>query len=403
MIQVFYTLPLLLAIANSVTYASPVELKRRLDNGLGKTPALGWNSWNVGQCSAATATSALAAANSFLTLGLKDLGYTYINIDDCWSLKSRNSSGFIVPDPTKWPNGIKAVADEIHSMGLKFGLYGCSGTQTCAGFPGSLGYEARDAATLAEWGVDYWKYDNCNTPSGNSSGRFMTMRDALEGARRPILYSLCQWGRDSVWTWGKTVGNSWRMSGDIEVKWASVASIASQAADISSLAGPGGFNDLDMMEIGNGGLNPAEERTHFALWCLAKSPIILGTDLTKIPASSLQIIKNKALLSISQDPLGKAATTFIPDSTSPVPVSGKLYPYWTGHLSDGVVVALIAVDSAVNLSVKFADVPGLGGAGSYKWKELVNGTTGYGTSVKASLEAHDIAVFKVMTGENHNG
>ena len=147
----------------------------------------------------------------------------------------------------KWPNGIKAVADQIHGIGLKFGLYGCSGTKTCEGYPGSQGYETKDATLLASWGVDYWKYDNCYTPSGNSSGRFITMRDALAKASRPIFYSLCQWGNDNVWTWGNAVGNSWRTTGDIQNNWDSIVKIGSFAGTIPSYSGPGGFNDFDMM------------------------------------------------------------------------------------------------------------------------------------------------------------
>ncbi|EPE32583.1 (Trans)glycosidase [Glarea lozoyensis ATCC 20868] len=393
MLQATMILPLVLTTLVTVANASPLEPNKRLDNGLGKTPALGWNSWNVGGCSTATAANALTAAKAFVNLGLKDLGYSYVNIDDCWANKNRNSNGDMVADPSKWPNGIKSVADQIHGMGLKFGLYGCSGTQTCAGYPGSQGNEVRDAKLLASWGVDYWKYDNCYTPSGNSSGRFMRMRDALAGSGWPIFYSMCQWGNDAVWTWGRSVGNSWRTTGDITNDWASAAKIGAHAGTIAGFAGPGGFNDLDMMEIGNGGLSAAEERTHFGLWCIAKSPIILGTDLSKISASSLKIIKTAGLLAINQDPLGKAAAPFKP-SGKPAPVSGKLYPYWAGPLSDGVVIGLIAVDAAATLSVSFADVPGLG-AGTYNWTEVYGGTTGSGTSVSASLGLHDMAVFKV--------
>lgn len=397
------------ALGNFALAAPTTEaelLEKRLDNGLGRTPALGWNSWNAGHCSYATAAAALAAANAFVSLGLKELGYTYVNIDDCWSTKSRAENGSLVPDPTKWPNGVAAVASRIHNMGLKFGLYGCAGTKTCADYPGSQGYEKQDAKTLAKWGVDYWKYDNCYTPcdtvptpksckspAGNTSTWYAPMRDALASSGRPILFSMCQWGRDKVWTWGTNYGNSWRMSGDIHDSWSSVSSIAAAAAGMWRYAAPGGFNDLDMMEIGNGNLSAAEERAHFGLWAIAKSPIILGTDLTKIPSSSLAIIKNKGIIAINQDPLGKAATYFQP-SGAPAPVSGKLYPYWAGPLSDGVVIGLVAADGAATLSVNFADVPGLG-SGTYSWTELYSGRTGVGKSVSAKLETHDMAVFKV--------
>ncbi|KAF2281180.1 alpha-galactosidase [Westerdykella ornata] len=399
---------LIAALSWSVDARSAVEPHvKRLNNGLGLKPALGWNSWNAGQCSAASAQFALDTANKFISLGLKDLGYEYINIDDCWSTKSRNATGHLVPDPGKWPNGIKAVADQIHAMGLKFGLYGCAGTLTCAGYPGSEGHELQDAQTLASWGVDYWKYDNCYTPcnggrvqtcqspQGNTRTWMTTMGTALEKSGRKIFYSLCQWGRDNVWTWGASVGNSWRMSVDNWNDWASVVRIASAAAGMSQYAGPGGFNDLDMMQLGNGKLTAAEERTHFGLWAMCKSPIILGNDLRKVSSATLAIIKNADLLAVNQDSLGKAATTFQPPG-APKPVSGQIYPYWAGPLSDGVVIGLVAASGAATLSVNFKDVPGLGSQ-SYSWKELYTGKTGTGTNISFSLSSHDMAVVKVKT------
>jgi len=382
------------------------HLERRLDNGLGKTPALGWNSWNQGGCNAATASVALNTARAFVNLGLRDAGYTYINIDDCWSTKYRNGTGHLVPDPNKFPKGMKALTDEIHSMGLKFGLYGDAGTQTCAGYPGSQGYEVQDAKTLASWGVDYWKHDNCYTPcnsgnqqtcerpAGSTQTWYVKMRDALLSSGRPILYSLCNWGRDSVWTWGASTGNSWRMSIDNWGNWADVVRIASQAAPIASYSGPHGFNDLDMMIIGNGKLNAAQERTHFGIWAISKSPIIMGTDMTKLSNERLNLIKNRAILAINQDPLGKAATTFRPNG-APAPVSGELYPYWAGPLSDGVVVGLVASKGANSFTLNLSEVPGLG-AGIFTWTELFSGRTGSGSSISANLGLHDMAIFKVV-------
>ncbi|KAI1839902.1 hypothetical protein JX265_013659 [Neoarthrinium moseri] len=405
---------------------------RRLDNGLGKTPALGWNSWNQGGCDAASASVALATAKAFVDRGLKDVGYTYVNIDDCWSAKSRNSSGYLVPDSSKFPKGMKELADQIHDLGLKLGLYGDAGTLTCGGYPGSQGYEQKDAQLLASWGIDYWKYDNCYTPcnsgteqtcsspAGTSQTWYVKMRDYLLSTNHPILYSLCNWGRDDVWTWGASVGNSWRMSIDNWGAWADVVRIASAAGPIAQYAGPGAFNDLDMMVgspnssihpcighvahsglyddilvqiIGNGKLTNAEERTHFGLWAITKSPILMGTDMTTLSTTRLNLIKNKGILAINQDPLGNAATTFTPSGKSP-PVSGQLYRYWAGKLSDGVVIGLVASDGAETLSVNFADVPDLG-SGAYNWIELFTGSTGSGTSVAASLDSHDMAIYKV--------
>ncbi|KAH8742296.1 glycoside hydrolase superfamily [Diaporthe sp. PMI_573] len=287
---------IVLAVAGTA-WASPHP---RYENGLGKTPALGWNSWNQGGCNAASAAVALNTAKAFVDLGLKDAGYLYVNIDDCWSTKARNSSGYLVPDPAKFPQGMKAVADQIHAMGLKFGLYGDAGTMTCGGYPGSQGYEQKDAQLLDSWGIDYWKYDNCYTPcnsgsqqtcsnpAGSSQTWYVKMRDVLKSTGRPLLFSLCNWGRDSVWTWGNSVGQSWRMSVDNWGGWADVVRIASSAAPIASYSQPSGFNDLDMMIIGNGKLTDAEERTHFGIWAISKSPILMGTDMTKLTQGSDQ-------------------------------------------------------------------------------------------------------------------
>ncbi|KAM3088347.1 hypothetical protein ACMFMG_002400 [Clarireedia jacksonii] len=347
----------------------------------------------------------MTAANQFVNLGLKNLGYTYVNIDDCWHSKSRDSSGNLVADPSKWPNGIAYVANQIHGMGLKFGLYGDAGTMTCAGYPGSQGHEQQDAKLLSSWGVDYWKYDNCYTPctngqvpqtcwtKRNSESWYQLFGNALSAQSHAILYSICSWGVDSVWTWGNSVGNSWRITGDIQDTWSSVASIANTAAGISQYSVPGGFNDLDMLEIGNGGLSEAEERAHFGLWAIAKSPLIIGTNLATIKSSSLAIIKNAGIISINQDSLGKAATYFTPSGQAG-PTSGQLYPYWAGPLSDGVVVGIVAANGALNYNVALSSVPGLG-SGTWTWTEFYSGKTGSGSSISGSLASHDMAVYKV--------
>ncbi|KAI9152374.1 Alpha-galactosidase [Paramyrothecium foliicola] len=343
---------------------SATEIEKRWDNSLGLTPPMGWSSWNVAQCASASEKYALDTANKFVSLGLRDLGYTYVNIDDCWSTKYRDSSGNLVPDPSKWPNGIKSVVDKLHSMQLKFGLYGCAGTLTCAGYPGSWGREAQDARLLASWDVDFWKHDACYTPCTNGqspqtcwSPEFNTrawyenMRDALAAVRstKNIYYNLCQWGRDNVWMWGNKVGNSWRMSADNWQDWDSVQRIGSAAAAISQYSGPGGFNDLDMLGI----------------------------------------------IDINQDKLGKAATIFRPPG-SPAPVNGQIYAYWAGPVTTGVVIGLVAGTGAATLSVNFKDVPGLS-SGSYSWKEMYSDRTGTGTSVTFNLGNHDMAVVLVTT------
>ncbi|KAL2160723.1 hypothetical protein VTH06DRAFT_920 [Thermothelomyces fergusii] len=383
-----------------------------LRNGIGLTPHMGWSSWNVAQCNAASAKYALDTAQKFISLGLKDLGYEYINIDDCWSLPYRDGSGKLIPDPGKWPNGIKAVADQIHNMGLKFGLYGCAGQKTCAGYPGSDGsrYVWSDVSQLVEWGVDFWKYDNCYTPcldnpppqtcgrpAGNSRDWYAPMRDAILSVqdRRKIHFNLCNWGRDNVWEWGNDYGHSWRMSVDNWGDWASVERIGSAAAGIAQYSGPGGFNDLDMLYLGSPRLNTNQERLHFGLWAIAKSPLVLGLDLSKISNSTLDIIRNKGIIAINQDSLGRPATTFVPPG-QPGPQWGKIYPYWAGPLSDGVVIGLCAGTSAGTYSVQFKDVPGLGD-GTYTWEEMYTGQRGTGTGISFWIDLHDMRVIKVKT------
>ncbi|KAK5655822.1 hypothetical protein OQA88_5360 [Cercophora sp. LCS_1] len=361
-----------------------------LNNGIGLKPHMGWSSWNVAQCDAASAKYALATADKFISLGLKDLGYEYINIDDCWSTKNRDSTGKLVPDSTKWPNGIKAVSDKIHSMGLKFGLYGCAGDKTCAGYPGSEGHEKSDVAQLVSWGVDF-------CPTGNTKTWYAPMRDAIISVQNTskVHFNLCNWGRDDVWTWGAQYGHSWRTSVDNWGDWASVERIGSAAATIHQYSGPGGFNDLDMLYLGSSKLNTNQERLHFGLWAITKSPLVLGLDLNKISGSTLAIVRNKGLIDINQDALAKAATTFRPPGAS-AQVSGKIYPYWAGPLSDGVVIGLCAGTSAGVYSVNFKDVPGLG-SGSYIWREMYTGQAGNGTSVSFDVGLHDMRVVKVST------
>jgi len=239
------------------------------------------------------------------------------------------------------------------------------------------------------------------------------MRNALQASGRNIYYAMCNWGQESVWTWGLVTGNSWRISGDVTNSWPSIVSIASSNQRLAQYAGPGGFNDFDMLEVGNKGLTENEERAHFGIWAIAKSPLLIGTDLTKISSKSLAILKNvvstpqyqypdrrsptdhysQDIIAINQDPLGKAAAYFQPSGAS-APRDGALYPYWAGALSDGAVIGLVASNGAATLSVNFSDVPSLG-SGTYSWKEAYSGKTGSGASVSATLTNHDMAVFRV--------
>ncbi|GHV58390.1 hypothetical protein FACS1894182_10460 [Bacteroidia bacterium] len=283
---------------------------------LGKTPQMGWNSWNT---FAVNINEQLIKdiADIFVNLGLKDAGYEYVLLDDGWMDMQRDAQGNLVPHPEKFPNGIKAVSDYVHSKGLKFGLYNCAGTQTCAGYPGSRGHEYQDALKYAEWGVDYLKYDWCNTGKLNAEEAYITMRDALYAAGRPVFFSLCEWGGNQPWEWAAPIGHSWRTTGDIydcfdcihdHGTWKSygmypIINMHDQNV-LRKAAGPGHWNDMDMLEVGKSGFTFYENQTHFALWAILNSPLILGNDLRTMSKETLEIVTNKGIIALNQDPLG---------------------------------------------------------------------------------------------------
>ncbi|KAH9892802.1 glycoside hydrolase [Cubamyces lactineus] len=350
---------------------------------VGKLPALGWNAWNAYGCNI-NEDKILAAANQFISLGLADVGYEYINIDDCWSEMQRDpTTGRIVPDPTKFPNGISGVADQVHALGLKFGIYSDAGTATCAGFPGSLGNEVLDATTFAEWGVDYLKYDNCNVPgnwsdsgtppggdwyNSNSAIRYRQMTAALNETGRPFQFNLCIWGAANVWDWGARVGHSWRMSGDSSASWGYITNILTTNVQHLSSIDFYSHNDMDMMEIGNGDLTIQEQRTHFAVWCFLKSPILLGTDLSQLNSTQLSIIKNAELIAFHQDPsIGGPASPFTPTPSAP---STSPPEFYAGKSSKGIHVFIVNTGSATaSKTFDFANVPGLG-TGSFQVHDM---------------------------------
>ncbi|MGY3205320.1 NPCBM/NEW2 domain-containing protein [Streptomyces sp. TE5632] len=279
-----------------------------IDEHLALTPPMGFNNWNSTHCRAEFDEELVKGmADLFVEKGLKDAGYVYINLDDCWALPQRDAEGKLVPDPERFPHGIKAVADYVHGKGLKFGIYTSAGTKTCSsiGFPGALGHEYSDAQQFADWGVDYLKYDNCNNEGVDAKQRYTTMRDALEATGRPILYSLCEWGENKPWEWARGVGQSWRTTGDISDDWDSMLSIMKENLPLDEYAGPGGWNDPDMLEVGNGGMTDTEYRTHFSMWSVMAAPLLIGADLRSAPQSAFDILSNEEVIAVDQDELGK--------------------------------------------------------------------------------------------------
>jgi alpha-galactosidase len=285
---------------------------QKLDN-LVLTPPMGWNSWNTFHADI-DEKMVMETADMLVSSGMKDAGYIYLVLDDGWMAMERDNQGNLVPDPKKFPHGIKAVADYVHSKGLKFGMYNCAGTLTCQKYPGTRGYEYQDARNYAAWDVDFLKYDWCYTTGINAKEAYTTMSDALKKTGRPIVFSICEWGVNKPWEWGEGVGQLWRTTEDIyqifdsvhdEGTWnsLSVMHIADLQSNLRKYSGPGHWNDPDMLEVGNG-MTYNEDKAHFSLWSMMAAPLIAGNDIRKMSKQTLEILTNRGVIDIDQDPLG---------------------------------------------------------------------------------------------------
>ncbi len=305
----------------------PPELHVVPDSGLARTPPMGWNSWNHfrGQVDDATVRT---IADAMVANGMRDAGYVYVNIDDTWEL-ARDTTGHITTN-RKFPD-MKALADYVHGKGLKLGIYSSPGPFTCAGYEGSYGHEADDARTYAAWGIDYLKYDWCGAArlyrDSEMQAVYQKMGDALRATGRPIVFSLCQYGRQDVWKWGAEVGgNLWRTTGDISDTWESMSRIGFGQEQLAPYAKPGHWNDPDMLEIGNGGMTETEYRTHMSLWALLSAPLLAGNDLRDVKPEILSILTNRDAIAIDQDPLGRQGRRLRSDGDVEI---------WTKPLSGG--------------------------------------------------------------------
>jgi alpha-galactosidase len=327
-----------------------------LDNGLGKTPPMGWNSWNKFACDVSEKLIR-ETADAMVASGMKDAGYKYVVIDDCWQVK-RAADGTIVADAERFPSGIKALGEYVHSKGLLFGIYSDAGSKTCQGRPGSRGYEYQDARTYASWGVDYLKYDWCSAERQDTIESYTLMSNALKMSGRPILFSLCEWGSTKPWLWAKDVGNIWRSTGDISNCWdckgkpddfLGVVQIIDLLNGTESYAGPGHFNDPDMLEVGNGKLTPDEDRAHLALWAILAAPLIAGNDLRSMDAETKAVLTDKEVLAIDQDPLGKQGRRVAKDGDKEV---------WARELQGGnrAVALLNRAATSQSITVKWEDL-----------------------------------------------
>lgn len=327
---------------------------------LAATPPMGWNSWNhfAGKVTAADVRS---AADALVSSGMRDAGYIYVNIDDTWQGK-RDAQGVIHAN-SKFPD-MKALADYVHSRGLKLGIYSSPGPKTCAGYEGSYGHEAQDARTYAAWGVDYLKYDNCSfgdiikeKSQGNREKAFAIekaayekMHQALVATGRPIVFSMCQYGWYNVWEWGTQVGgNLWRTTGDISDHYSRMAAIGFSQAGLAKYAGPGHWNDPDMLEVGNGGMTEDEYRTHMSLWAILAAPLLAGNDLSKMSPETLAMLTNKDIIAVDQDKLGKQGDRVW--AVGPMEL-------WSKPLSGGAkaVAMFNRADTARPITFKLSDV-----------------------------------------------
>jgi alpha-galactosidase len=389
---------------------APVKIEKKATvnkvTNLAPTPPMGWNSWNTFQ---AKIDEKLLRdmVDKYISSGMRDAGYKYFVLDDGWMAMERDPSGSLIADPKKFPSGMKAFADYVHSNGLKFGIYNCAGDRTCGGFPGTRGHEYEDARLYASWGVDFLKYDWCNTDSLNAREAYITMARALQATGRPILFSLCEWGNHQPWLWAEGVGEMYRATGDITANFdqdkhmgswtaSSVMTILDKMPAIRRYNGPNHWNDPDMLEVGNG-MSFAEDKAHFSLWCMLAAPLMAGNDIRKMSPQTQSVLTNKEAISINQDVLGVSAWRYFafdgleiwvkPLSNNKWAVaflnrsnhSQNINYVWTDHALQ---------DTQTNMSVDFAKT-------TYKlhdvWAKKDVGTTK--TIFKQVIAAHDAVVF----------
>jgi len=381
---------------------------------LAATPPMGWNSWNAHSC-AVTADDIRAAADALVETGLRDAGYEYVVVDDCWMAEEPGTAGRLRADPDDFPSGMAALAEYVHDRGLQFGLYSSAGSHTCQGYPASLGRERTHAQQFADWGVDYLKYDNCGDHRGRDAvSRYAAMGAALRAVDQEIVYSVCEWGESTPWQWARNVGgNCWRVTDDAVAKWQTgpeefglgIADILDRVAalDIAAAQAPGGWNDPDMLQVGNGPdsgqsrheptdisrpLTATENRTHFAFWCLLGAPLFVGTDLTDVSADVLDILTNERLLAIDQDPLGLQGMPDRREATAEI---------WSKRLRDGAAVALWnRSEAATTLSTHVDDTSVPTAGDRYDVLDCWTGECWEtGGHLSATVEPRETTVFRV--------
>lgn len=392
-------------LRKAVALASLLASVNALDNGVARLPVLGYNTWNAYQCNI-DQDLYLTSAKLMKSLGLLDAGYHHVNIDDCWAEKNRSASGDLVPDKIRFPN-IQSMTEQIHALGFKAGIYGDSGWFTCAGYPGSFMNELRDITTFQNWGFDYLKYDNCAIPYDDiirqgMVGKYQRMTDAMAtlaktSRKTPFIFSLCQWGWSQVWLWGATMGHSWRITGDIAPQWDSLAAIINSNSFITQATDFFGHNDMDMLQLGNGGLTFDEAKSHFTAWALMKSPLLIGTNLSAITPDILGILTNREILGINQDPVVGQSISPFRWGINPDWTSNSSFPaqYWSGPSENGTVVMLLnTLNEPADMFFNLTESPWIRAGRQYSVRDLWTHTEN-GTAVR-NFTAHAVPAHGVV-------
>lgn len=372
----------------------PVSVTAKKFKGLAPTPPMGWNSWNTFGVNI-DENLVKEMAEALISSGMQEAGYKYIVLDDGWETKTRDPNGNLVPDPKKFPSGLKALGDYLHEKGFKFGIHNCAGTKTCASYPGGRGHEYQDARSYASWGVDYLKYDWCNHGSANAEETYKTMRDALYAAGRPVVFSLCEWGNNKPWLWAEDVGHLWRTTGDItdcydcqEVYSTGWKFILDTQVGLEKYAGPDHWNDPDMLEVGNPGLTMAESRAHFSLWCMLAAPLMAGNDVRKMSDEVRDILTNKEVIALDQDPLGKQGYQLMTQQGKEI---------WVKELSNKnwAVCFFNSSDNPTPFRINWSHLWVVKGTHKVRdlWKKKDIGTTE--KNIDFEVGSHDVVLFKL--------
>lgn len=379
-----------------------------LDNGLAKTPPMGWNSWNHFRCYDINEQVIKETADAMVESGMKEAGYEYIVIDDCWQAFSRDENGNLQANPDRFPNGIQALADYVHERGLKLGIYSVPGSETCAmywdDYPaegiGSYGHVEQDAKQFAEWGIDYLKYDWCRADETNGLKRisaFKKMRNALEETGRPIAYSISEYGNKKPWEWAQPIANMWRTTSDISPNWGSLMHILDEQVGLYKYASPGNWNDPDMLQVGNPGLSETENQAHFSIWSMLAAPLMAGNDLRHMSESTLEILTNKEVIAVDQDPIGIQGRKISDKGDHEV---------WLRPLANGdrAVILPNRGENNAEISVNVTELGLPNPDKSYKIRDLWAHTTSQtkGT-VQASVPGHGVKMFRISPDYSYEG